>query len=275
MAISTMYPAKAGSPQTVLTEELTAAGTSMTVYDASVLPAAPNLAVLGDDSNAEVVSYSAITGNVVSGLVRGLGGTIPSVWPVDTDVARNYTSFDHDRFIENIQDLSDNKLESVSWGDIGGDLEDQTDLVDALAEKQDELTFDSEPTSLSDNPVTSDGIYTALSTKQNTLVDSGWLEHTHTNFSGKIYYRKIGKVVEMMAFQITLATALTGLNVSFGYIPSGYRPDSHEAIVICGSRAGWGQITIATNGLIYFYKPASVTSWDTTMNINFATMYIS
>jgi hypothetical protein len=135
MAISTMYPAKAGSPKTELTADLAAAATSMTVADASALPPAPNLAVLGDDSSAEVVSYTAISGNVVSGLIRGLGGTTASLWPSGTDVARNYTSFDHDRFIENIENLESTKISGVAWGDVTGSIEDQTDLSDILDEK--------------------------------------------------------------------------------------------------------------------------------------------
>lgn len=135
MAISTMYPAKAGSPKTELAAELSASATSMTLADASVLPPAPNLAVIGDDSSAEVVSYTAINGNVVSGLIRALGGTTASVWASGTDVARNYTSFDHDRFIANIEDLESNKISGVSWGDVTGDLADQTDLADVLDAK--------------------------------------------------------------------------------------------------------------------------------------------
>ena len=50
---------------------------------------------------------------------------------------------------------------SVDWGAIGGDLEDQEDLQEALDAKQDELTFDSTPTSGSTNPVTSGGVYAA------------------------------------------------------------------------------------------------------------------
>lgn len=162
MAISAMYPAKAGSPKTELAVELSAVATSMTLADASVLPTAPNLAVIGDDSDAEVVSYTAITGNVVSGLVRGLGGTTASVWASGSEVARNYTSYDHDRFIENIVDLETNKIDGVNWGDIGGTLSDQDDLQDALDEKQNALTFDSTPTESSTNPVTSGGVYDAF-----------------------------------------------------------------------------------------------------------------
>ena len=46
-------------------------------------------------------------------------------------------------------------------------LQNQVDALDA--EKQDVLTFDNAPTSGSDNPVKSGGVYTALSGKQNTL----------------------------------------------------------------------------------------------------------
>lgn len=118
MAISTMYPAKAGSPKTVLAIQISASATQITVADASVLPSAPNLAVLGSDSNAEIVSYSAKSGNVLTGVVRGLGGTVASVWDVDTVVARNFTSFDHDRFMDNITALSNEKANTSSLGDL-------------------------------------------------------------------------------------------------------------------------------------------------------------
>ena len=118
MAISTMYPAKAGSPKTVLAIQISASATQITVADGSVLPSAPNICVLGSDSSAEIVSYSAKNGNVLTGVVRGLGGTVASVWDVDTIVARNFTSFDHDRFKENIEALSTDKADASALGDL-------------------------------------------------------------------------------------------------------------------------------------------------------------
>ena len=118
MAISTMYPAKAGSPKTTLAVQISSSATQMTVADASVLPAAPNIAVLGSDSTAEIVSYAAKSGNVLTGLVRGLGGTTASVWEVDTIVARNITSFDHDRFITNIEALNTDKANAADIGNL-------------------------------------------------------------------------------------------------------------------------------------------------------------
>ena len=106
MSLTTMYKAKSNSPKTTLAADITAAATSMTLADASVLPAAPNLCTIGSDESAEVVLYNTITGNVVSGLIRGQSGTTASVWESGTVVARDFTSYDHDTFIDNINDLS-------------------------------------------------------------------------------------------------------------------------------------------------------------------------
>lgn len=165
MALQPMYPSKPGSPLTSLAEPLAADGTSMTLDDATVLPSAPNIAVIGSDSSAEIVSYTAITGNVVSGLVRGLGGTTASAWTTNTAVARNITSYDHDTFKYNIEALNTEKISGVAWGDVTGTLSNQTDLQSALNAKQDTLTFDSTPTASSNKPVTSGGIYEALTEK--------------------------------------------------------------------------------------------------------------
>ena len=66
--------------------------------------------------------------------------------------------------------------DSVTWGDITGDMGDQEDLREVLEviyedleSKQATLTFDSAPTANSENPVTSGGIKTALDGKQATL----------------------------------------------------------------------------------------------------------
>lgn len=60
-------------------------------------------------------------------------------------------------------------ITSVAWGDVTGTLANQTDLANALAGKQNVLTFDSAPTASSTNPVESGGVKTALDAKQDTL----------------------------------------------------------------------------------------------------------
>lgn len=68
--------------------------------------------------------------------------------------------------------LGEDNLDSVLTGYVGqirtqtGEIED---INTALAGKQDTLTFDDSPTSGSNNPVKSGGVYTALGGKQDTL----------------------------------------------------------------------------------------------------------
>lgn len=149
MALQTMFSAKPNSPQTTLTAQISADATSLTVFDGSVLPSAPNLLTLGTDENAEVVYYTTLSGNTVSGLVRGYSGTTASVWAEGIQVSREYTSYDHDAFINNINALQN----------------DVAALDTEVDGKQDTLTFDSTPTASSTNPVTSGGIKTALDGK--------------------------------------------------------------------------------------------------------------
>lgn len=118
MAQSTMYPSKNNSPQSTLTAQITAAATSMTLADATVLAGAPGIAVIGNSTNAEVVIYSSINGNTVSGLIRGAGGTTASVWPAETVVARNFTALDFDIFVSNILDLYTAKADLSILGDL-------------------------------------------------------------------------------------------------------------------------------------------------------------
>ncbi len=68
-------------------------------------------------------------------------------------------------------------------------------IYTALAGKQDTLTIDSAPTSGSENPVESGGVYTALSGKQNTLTFDSTPTENSTNpvTSGGIYNALAGK----------------------------------------------------------------------------------
>lgn len=111
MSLATMYPAKNNSPTTVLTADIGSSDTTMTVDDTSVLPAAPNIAVIGSSTDAEIVKYTEISGSTLT-IVRGQNSTTPGVWPAGTAVARNYTALDHEIFRENILDLDERKTDS-------------------------------------------------------------------------------------------------------------------------------------------------------------------
>ena len=108
MELQTMYPAKLGSPQTILAADITADATAMVVSDASVLPGAPNIAVIGSDENCEIISYSAIDSstNTVTLSARGLGDSTAKAWTSGTTVARNHSSLDHNTLMANITSLN-------------------------------------------------------------------------------------------------------------------------------------------------------------------------
>ena len=154
MALQNMYQAKSNSPQTTLTAIIAADATTLTVFDGSVLPPAPNMLTLGTDENAEVVYYSTLSGNVVSGLVRGYSGTTASVWEEGTQVSREFTSYDHDTFITNINALNT-------------DLGNLTTTVTGKQSKYatDATQWDTTPTASSTKPVTSGGIKTYADNK--------------------------------------------------------------------------------------------------------------
>lgn len=90
-----MYPGKINSPITENTIAITATSTTITLMDASVLPDGPNIAVLGEEDDAETILYTGKAGNTLTGLTRGFQG-IAKAWPPQTPVARRFTAYDYD-----------------------------------------------------------------------------------------------------------------------------------------------------------------------------------
>ena len=80
MAVKPMYPGSPYSPQTTLAASIGASDTSITLADASILPAPPNYITIGSagDANCETILYQVRTGNTLSGLTRGVEGTAAS-----------------------------------------------------------------------------------------------------------------------------------------------------------------------------------------------------
>lgn len=97
----TMYKGNINAPKTTLTAAISALSTTITVANGSVLPDAPNLAVLGEGSITEVVLYGAKTGNVLSSITRGFEGSAMS-WPANTPVSRRLTAYDYNTLVDNI-----------------------------------------------------------------------------------------------------------------------------------------------------------------------------
>src|SRR5574344_1770433 len=113
--MQTMYPGKVNSPKALTEDIIGASETTIEVSDGSVLPAVPNLAVLGSGENCETILYTVKTGNILSGITRGFQGTAQE-WPAGTPIARNFTEYDHAAFKANIEDLSTSKLGKTDDG---------------------------------------------------------------------------------------------------------------------------------------------------------------
>lgn len=112
MAQTTMYAGMSNSPKTSLVDDVSANDTTIILADGSVLPDAPNLAVIGETAEAEVIVYSGMSGNRLTGILRGQGGTQARAWPANTSVARNFTIIDYDNICNNIRDLEARKQNS-------------------------------------------------------------------------------------------------------------------------------------------------------------------
>jgi hypothetical protein len=131
--LETMYPAQANSPETSLSGALTAAGTSVTVNDGSVLPSAPNLLTIGADSSAaETVLMTAKSGNVLT-ITRAQNGTTARAWVAGSSIGRYFTAADQTAIQNNITKLNEEKAEKVSSptsGDFAG-LDSSGNLTDS------------------------------------------------------------------------------------------------------------------------------------------------
>lgn len=104
-----MYQAVANSPSTTLAIGINAIDTQITLVDVSVLPEAPNILVLGYDTNyPETCLYTSIVGNVVT-LERGTEG-VATVFNIGTKVARVFTAKDYNIVINNIKDLNNKQI---------------------------------------------------------------------------------------------------------------------------------------------------------------------
>ena len=99
--MDTMYPAKINSPATTLASGINDIVTTIPLTNASVVPAAPNLAVIGTGEDAETVLYTGKSGNDLTGCTRGFQGTAKA-WESGTSVARFFTAYDYDTLRTNL-----------------------------------------------------------------------------------------------------------------------------------------------------------------------------
>ena len=172
-----LYKGIAFSPQAELTADIGAEDTVIKVSDVSVFPDAPNLATIGSDEGGETILYTAKSEEALSGRQRGVEGEAKA-WKSGEIIARNFTAKDHNDLIKQVGD-TDSALQNKAGkavpsaeGNVA-ELAADGSLRDSgvkLEDKQDKLTFDKEPAAGSENPVESQGVFSALEKKQNNLV---------------------------------------------------------------------------------------------------------
>lgn len=99
-----MYAPMVNSPITELATAIDDTQTTIEVVDGSKLPDAPNLAMIGLGEDTETILYTEKNGNVLSGVTRGFQG-VAKAWPQGTRVARFFSAYDHNAFMQNILGL--------------------------------------------------------------------------------------------------------------------------------------------------------------------------
>ncbi|NLO37918.1 MAG: hypothetical protein GX115_00305 [Ruminiclostridium sp.] len=112
--METMYKGNINGPTTMLTSTISATATSITVQNGSVLPDAPNIAVIGSGNAAETIVYGAKSGNTLNLVTRGFEGS-PLPWPANTEVVRRFTAYDYNALVDNIQMLKA-QIDNINTG---------------------------------------------------------------------------------------------------------------------------------------------------------------
>jgi len=115
-----MFKASVNSIPTSLAGDITATATTFYVIDDSRIPEPPNLLVLGENSTqAETVKLVEKNGMQLT-VERGFQG-VARAWSAGTTISRNFTAYDHDTFITNIEEV-DNNMAGLGFMQVGSKL---------------------------------------------------------------------------------------------------------------------------------------------------------
>jgi hypothetical protein len=106
------------SPSTLLTQALATDGLVITVADTSVFPPAtvttPEYATIGDYTLAEVITYTGISGNTLTGVKRGVAeNNVGYAWPTDTPIANYITRALIKNIIDNVTVVNGELLQDI------------------------------------------------------------------------------------------------------------------------------------------------------------------
>ena len=100
--METMFPGKVNSPATTLDGAIDNTVTTIDVIDGSVLPTAPNIAVIGTGEDAETILYGTKATNQLTSVTRGYQG-VAKAWDSGETIARMFTEKDYANLKANIE----------------------------------------------------------------------------------------------------------------------------------------------------------------------------
>ena len=102
-----MFKGVANSPETTITNNISNLDTIIYVLDETrIPPELPNLMVLGTGTGAETVKVVSIDGNAIT-VERGFQG-VAKAWNAGTIIARNFTEYDYNALVENVNEVNTN-----------------------------------------------------------------------------------------------------------------------------------------------------------------------
>lgn len=121
-----MYKGVVNSPETTITNDISNTDTLIYVLDESRVPDdLPNLMTIGTGTNAETIKVVSKDGSAIT-VVRGFQGIAKS-WPAGSIIARNFTEYDYNALMENInilrEDVDTNEDDILNLMSYVGDLE--------------------------------------------------------------------------------------------------------------------------------------------------------
>lgn len=126
--MQTMYEGKVNSPETILDGGINDVITTINVINGSVLPVAPNIAVIGTEIDAETISYANRAGNVLSNVTRGFQG-VAKAWSSGEAIARLFTEYDYGTLKGNVETIAGRKITDFgecSSEELRGKITDET-----------------------------------------------------------------------------------------------------------------------------------------------------
>ena len=273
--LETMYPAQANSPETSLSGALTAAGTSVTVNDGSVLPSAPNLLTIGADSSAaETVLMTAKSGNVLT-ITRAQNGTTARAWVAGSSIGRYFTAADQTAIQNNITKLNEEKAEKVSSptsGNFAG-LDSSGNLTDSGKKAADFADVDhthagkadkvSSPTSGDFAGLDSSGNLTDSGKKAADFADAS---HSHSGYAQVLIFSSVAVAASAWASDSTYADFPYAATITLTGVTSSYVPEVNFDCTNAAS-GNFAPVALSGSGTIKVYAAEKPTAAITIQSI--------